>query len=75
MIWFPIVRTSANVLLLLLPIALIQLGLLVYALVDLFKPERRVVGDSKLVWALVIVLINVIGPLVYLVAGRREAGS
>lgn len=66
-------RTSSTTLLLLLPIALIELGLLVYALVDLLKPERRVVGGSKLVWALVIVLISGIGPLLYLIVGRREA--
>ena len=68
-------RTSTSTLLLLLPIALIEIGLLVYALVDLLKPERRVLGGSKLLWALVIVLINVIGPLLYLVVGRREAES
>jgi hypothetical protein len=68
-------RTSSSVLLLVLPIALIELGLLVYALVDLLRPERRVVGGSKLVWGLVIVLINVIGPLLYLIVGRREAES
>jgi hypothetical protein len=68
-------RTSGTVLLLLLPIALIELGLLVYALVDLLRPERRVLGGSKLVWALVIVLINGIGPLLYLIVGRREATS
>ena len=61
--------------LLVLPLALIELGLLVYALVDLLKPERRVIGGSKLVWGLVIVLINGIGPLLYLIVGRREAGS
>jgi hypothetical protein len=60
-------------LLLLLPLALIELGLLVFALVDLFRPERRVVGNSKLVWALVILLIGTIGPLVYLLVGRRDA--
>jgi hypothetical protein len=68
-------RTSSSALLLLLPIALIELGLLVYALVDLLRPERRVVGGSKLVWALVIVLIGTIGPLLYLIVGRREAES
>ena len=65
-------RTSATALLL-LPIALIELGLLVFALVDLLRPERRVVGGSKLVWALVILLISGIGPLLYLIVGRREA--
>jgi hypothetical protein len=68
-------RTSSSVVLLLLPIALIELGLLVYALVDLLRPERRVLGGSKLVWGLVIVLINGIGPLLYLIVGRREAES
>jgi hypothetical protein len=66
-------RTSTSTLLLLLPLALIEIGLLVFALVDLLKPERRVLGGSKLVWALVIVLINGIGPLLYLIVGRREA--
>jgi hypothetical protein len=61
-----------GLLLLLLPLALIELGLIVFALVDLLRPERRVLGGSKLVWALVILLIGTIGPLVYLLAGRRE---
>lgn len=68
-------RTSSSTLLLLLPIALIELGLLVYALVDLLRPERRVLGGSKLVWGLVIVLVGTIGPLLYLIVGRREAES
>lgn len=64
---------SPQVLLLLLPLALIELGLLVYTLVDLLRPERHVLGGSKLVWALVIVLIGTIGPLLYLLVGRRDA--
>jgi phospholipase D-like protein len=63
---------SANLLLILLPIVVIELGLVVFSLVDLFKPERRVIGDNKLVWALVIVLIGTIGPIVYLLAGRKR---
>jgi hypothetical protein len=66
---------SPQLLLLLLPLALIEVGLLVYALVDLFRPDRRVLGDSKLAWALVILLISTIGPLVYLLVGRRDAES
>ena len=61
-----------TVVLLLAPLVVLEVGLLVFALVDLLRPERRVVGGSKLVWALVIVLIGTIGPLVYLLAGRRE---
>ena len=46
--------------------------LVVFSLVDLFKPERRVIGDNKLVWALVIVVVGTIGPIVYLLGGRKQ---
>ena len=55
------------------PIVVIQLGLMIAALIDLERDERRVRGGSKLVWALVIVFINVVGPILYFVAGREEA--
>jgi hypothetical protein len=58
---------------LLAPIVVIQLGLMIAALYDLEREERRVRGGSKLVWALVIVFVNVIGPIIYFVAGREEA--
>lgn len=62
----------SELLLLLSPIILLNLVLIIYALRDLFKAERRVKGDNKLVWALVIVLISTFGPLIYLLAGRKE---
>jgi hypothetical protein len=55
------------------PIVVIQLGLMIAALYDLEKSERRVRGDSKLVWAVVIVFVNVIGPILYFVVGREES--
>jgi hypothetical protein len=55
------------------PIIIIQFGLMIAALVDLEREERRVRGGSKLVWALVIVFVNVVGPMIYFVAGREEA--
>jgi hypothetical protein len=58
---------------LLLPIVLIQLGLMIAALIDLEKEERHVRGDSKLIWALVIVFVNVAGPILYFLAGREES--
>jgi Phospholipase_D-nuclease N-terminal len=57
---------------LLIPIVVVQLGLMIAALVDLERDERRVRGGSKLVWALVIVFVNILGPLLYFVAGREE---
>ena len=65
--------STAQILALLAPVVVIQLGLLIAALYDLEKEERRVRGGNKLVWVLVIVFLNVIGPIVYFVAGREES--
>jgi hypothetical protein len=64
---------TEQVIALLAPIVIIQLGLMVAALIDLERRERRVRGGNKLVWALVIFFLNVIGPIIYFVAGREEA--
>jgi hypothetical protein len=58
---------------LLIPIVVIQLGLMIAALVDLERGERRVRGGSKLVWAVVIVFVNILGPILYFIAGREES--
>jgi hypothetical protein len=55
---------------LLIPVVLIELGLMVIALVDLIRRSRT--RGPKWVWVLVIVLINFIGPIIYFVAGRLE---
>ncbi len=55
---------------LLVPIVFLQLGLMIFALVDLVRRERT--KGPKWAWVLVIVLINFIGPIVYLVIGREE---
>ena len=55
---------------LLIPVVVIQLGLMITALVDLVR--RAQTRGPKWAWALVIVLINFIGPIVYFVAGRKE---
>jgi hypothetical protein len=67
------VNIDSTLLLLIVPIVVIQLGLLIWGLYDLTRPDRRVKGDSKVVWALVIIFINIIGPIVYFLFGREEA--
>ncbi|HUY56095.1 MAG TPA: PLD nuclease N-terminal domain-containing protein [Candidatus Nanopelagicaceae bacterium] len=57
--------------LVLLPLALIDLGLVIYSLVDLARRDR-VTGGRKWPWAVVIIVIGTLGPIVYLVAGRRD---
>ena len=63
---------NSTLLLLIVPIILIQLGLLIWGIYDLTRPERKVKGDSKVLWALVIIFINIIGPIVYFLFGREE---
>lgn len=55
----------------LVPILLLQLGLIVVALVDLAR--RRETNGPKWVWVLVILLINFIGPIAYFLVGRKES--
>ena len=54
----------------LIPLLLIQVGLIVWALVDLAKRES-VKGGSKVIWVLVILIFEFIGPILYLAWGRE----
>ncbi|MGC8873278.1 MAG: PLD nuclease N-terminal domain-containing protein [Chloroflexia bacterium] len=55
---------------LLLPILLLQWGLVIGALIDLLRRERT--RGPKWVWVLVIVLVNFFGPIAYFLFGREE---
>ena len=55
----------------LIPLIILELALLIFALVDLLKREK-VRGDNKIVWALVIIIVNIIGPVIYFIFGRAE---
>lgn len=63
---------DSTLLLVITPLILVQLALVIWGLYDLTRPGRRVKGDSKIIWALVIVFINIIGPVVYFLFGREE---
>ena len=52
------------------PLIVIQIGLLVYGLIDLIKRERT--KGPKWVWGIVVIFFSIIGPLVYLLYGREE---
>lgn len=56
---------------LLIPIFIIQLALIAFALVDLARRENT--RGPKWVWVLVILFINMIGPIIYFLLGRDEA--
>ena len=54
----------------LVPILILQLGLMIIALVDLARRERT--KGPKWMWVLIIVLGELIGPIVYFLIGREE---
>jgi hypothetical protein len=54
----------------LIPILILQLGLMIFSLADLVRRERT--RGPKWVWALIIIFGELIGPVVYLVFGREE---
>jgi hypothetical protein len=54
----------------LIPILLLQLALMIFALVDLIRRERT--KGPKWLWALIIVFVNLIGPILYFIIGRED---
>jgi hypothetical protein len=65
-------QLPGQLLAIIVPLAVLQLGLLIWALIDLTRDERRVRGDSKVVWALIIIFIGIFGPLLYFLVGRED---
>jgi uncharacterized membrane protein YhaH (DUF805 family) len=54
----------------LVPVLIIQLILIVVAVIDLVKREHT--RGPKWMWALIILFVNFIGPIVYFIVGRKE---
>jgi 4-amino-4-deoxy-L-arabinose transferase-like glycosyltransferase len=55
----------------LIPVIIIELGLIVFALVDLFKREHYKT-ENRVAWAIVIIILGIIGPVLYFLFGRKE---
>lgn len=57
-------------------VGLVQLALDVVALVDLVRrPVDRVAMGNKWIWVAIILLVNLLGAILYLVAGRKPAAG
>lgn len=52
------------------PLLVIQGILLIVAAIDLIRIDRT--NGPKWMWALIIVLINILGPIIYFIFGRRN---
>ena len=64
--------STTQLLVLAIPLIVVQLGLIAFALKDLLDPERTVRGGNKAIWAAIIVLGELFGPLAYFALGRQE---
>lgn len=62
-------NVSLPVLLLIGAVAVVQIGLAIYALFDLWKRDR-VMGGRKWIWAILILIGNLAGSILYLAVGR-----
>ncbi|MBN1657505.1 MAG: PLDc_N domain-containing protein [Anaerolineae bacterium] len=54
----------------LIPVILLQLVLMIWALVDLARREKT--RGPKWMWAIIIVLGELLGPIIYFLFGREE---
>lgn len=55
----------------LIPVLLLQLGLMIAALVHIMQHEHYRVGN-RVAWILIVVLVNLIGPILYFILGRSD---
>jgi hypothetical protein len=51
-------------------VLIIQLGLMVAALLDLVKREQT--RGPKWMWVVIIIFVNLIGPIIYFLLGRED---
>ena len=65
------VRISGGALIALVVIALIELALAVYCIVDIVR-RPAVTGGHKWVWIVLVIVFNLIGSIVYLAVGRAQ---
>lgn len=56
---------------LLIPIVLLELLLMIIALVHIFKHEKYRFG-TRWLWIIIVVFIQIVGPIIYLTIGRSE---
>jgi hypothetical protein len=62
--------STIEIIKLLSPLIIIQFGLAIYCVVDILRKGVR--NLSKGLWLLIVVFINLFGPILYLTLGRKK---
>ena len=57
-----------------IPLAVVQISLAVFALVHVLRHPNYRVGN-RMMWVLIVLFVNIIGPIVYFVFGRGEESN
>lgn len=63
-------KLTTDIILMLLPLAVIQFGLALYCIIKIVR--EGVENLNKLIWILICLLINPIGPITFLIIGRKR---
>lgn len=58
---------------LIIPVILLYLALLLTAIIDLTKNWNT--RKNPIIWLIVIIVINIFGPIAYFIFGRKEEGN
>jgi len=56
---------------LIIPLAVIQIGLMVAALIHIFRHHTYKTGN-RVLWVILVICINTIGPILYFTIGRSD---
>ena len=56
---------------LLLPLIIIQYALMIFAVVHILKHNKYKNGN-RVMWLIIVLLINFVGPILYFVLGKEE---
>jgi len=56
---------------LLIPLFLIDLGLVIAALIHILRHNTYKTGN-RVIWVVVVLLVNIIGPLLYFIIGKSD---
>lgn len=62
---------DSQTLIMLLPLIILQLTLTLVALIHILRHDNYKSGN-RLIWILVVIFINIIGPILYFAIGRGE---
>ena len=55
----------------LIPIIILEIGLMIYSFSHVLKHDRYKFG-SRTMWILIVIFIQIIGPILYLTIGRED---